>query len=52
MGPLCLAVSGAYQWTTGNGEKKEGNKSEFNLLCDKGEIFLKIVGFNYWIKAG
>lgn len=30
---------------------KEWNKSEFNLLCDKGEILLKIVCFNNWIKA-
>lgn len=32
-------------------KKKEWNKSEFNLLFDNGEIFLKIVCFNYWIKA-
>lgn len=31
--------------------KKEWNKSECNLLYDKGEIFLKIVCFNNWIKA-
>lgn len=32
-------------------KKKEWNKSECNLLYDKGEIFLKIVCFNNWIKA-
>lgn len=53
MEPLCLVVSGAYQWKTGNGEreKKERNKSECNLLYDKGEMFLKIVCFNNCIKA-
>lgn len=38
------------KWREGK-KKKEWNKSECNLLNDKGEIFLKIVCFNNWIKA-